>query len=182
MSGAPEDKKQGQGQANLNTIYEEFDLGDRIKALKGKHIKIKKLVKKEDGNYSIRESSLYGEKSVDVSGLSPALGAGADFGYTGSSNILPQENMLGSWSSQIQERTSPILGGHSGLGLASGADSSASNLFAKKNYDSRHFALNGTASEPTHPMNTFKKEPVMVSSGAFNFASQSPGSRIEPFV
>jgi hypothetical protein len=50
---------------NLNTIYEEFDLSDRIKALKGKHIKIKKIVKKEDGNYSIRDSSLLSEQSME---------------------------------------------------------------------------------------------------------------------
>lgn len=51
---------------NLNTIHEEFDLSDRIKSLKGKHIKIKKIVKKEDGNYSIRESSLFSEKSMEI--------------------------------------------------------------------------------------------------------------------
>jgi hypothetical protein len=76
--------------ANLNTIYEEFDLSDRIKALKGKHIKIKKIVKKEDGNYSIRESSLFSEKSVDqVNGELPDSGMKESGNYT--SNILPPE-------------------------------------------------------------------------------------------
>ncbi len=51
---------------NLNPIPEEFDLSDRIKSLKGKHIKIKKIVKKEDGNYSIRETSLFSEKSIEL--------------------------------------------------------------------------------------------------------------------
>ena len=50
---------------NLSTIKEEVDLSDRIRSLKGKHIKIKKIVKKDDGNYSIREASLFSDKSMD---------------------------------------------------------------------------------------------------------------------
>jgi hypothetical protein len=45
----------------LNTIYEELDLSDRIKSLKGKQIKIKKLVKKDDGTYSLRSSTIIGD-------------------------------------------------------------------------------------------------------------------------
>ena len=81
---------------NLNTIYEEFDLSDRIKALKGKHIKIKKIVKKDDGNYTLKESSLFSEKSMEM-GLNIDAGS-PDFRQkdtlpyiSSSSNILPSE-------------------------------------------------------------------------------------------
>lgn len=88
-----EDKKNS---PNLNTIYEEFDLSDRIKALKGKHIKIKKIVKKDDGNYSIRETSLFSDKSMDVGQTldpsSPEARHKETIPYlSSSSNILPSE-------------------------------------------------------------------------------------------
>jgi hypothetical protein len=84
---------------NLNTIYEEFDLSDRIKALKGKHIKIKKIVKKDDGNYSIRESSLFSEKSMEIGQTldpsSPEARHKETIPYLSSSNnILPSEMNL----------------------------------------------------------------------------------------
>lgn len=41
---------------NLNVIYEEVDLGDRIKRLKGRTIKVKKLVRRDDGVYTTKES------------------------------------------------------------------------------------------------------------------------------
>lgn len=79
---------------NLNTIHEEFDLSDRIKSLKGKHIKIKKIVKKEDGNYSIRESSLFSDKSMEIghaldNSNPPSHPKDLYPAYPHSSNILP---------------------------------------------------------------------------------------------
>lgn len=46
-----------QNQNNLKTIHEEFDIGQKITKLKGKKIKVKRLVKKDDGDYTMREES-----------------------------------------------------------------------------------------------------------------------------
>lgn len=46
----------------LNTIYEEFDLQDRIKDLQNKKIKIKRVIR--NGDTSMRESSILSESSV----------------------------------------------------------------------------------------------------------------------
>jgi hypothetical protein len=86
-----EEKKDGPA---LNTIYEEFDLSDRIKSLKGKHIKIKKIVKKEDGNYSIRETSLFGDKSLDpgpAPDLHPATQSSLKDLQATYANVLPAD-------------------------------------------------------------------------------------------
>lgn len=59
---------QGNGQPNMNTIYEELDLGDRVKKLKGKTVKVKRLVRKEDGSMTLKDSTLNGtDQSIDVS-------------------------------------------------------------------------------------------------------------------
>lgn len=51
----------------MSAILEEMDLSERIKSLKGKKIKIKRLVRKDDGSYSLKESfvNLESEKSSD---------------------------------------------------------------------------------------------------------------------
>lgn len=53
-----------QSQQNMGSITEELDLGNRKSALKGKTIKIKKVVKKEDGHYSFRDSTLISSNDV----------------------------------------------------------------------------------------------------------------------
>ncbi len=40
-------------------IQGKFDLGSRIKKLKGKKIRIKRLVKKENGDYTLRDESTF---------------------------------------------------------------------------------------------------------------------------
>ena len=50
---------------DLPKIYEEFDLGGRIKALKGKKIKVKRLIPKGDGNYTVREESTFINQTND---------------------------------------------------------------------------------------------------------------------
>lgn len=182
MSGVPEERKLGAAPQNLNTIYEEFDLGDRIKALKGKHIKIKKLVKKDDGNYSIRESSLYADKSVDVSGISPGPLGNFESLTSGGFQGSPSDNILGNWSTQLAGYSSPIGYSQHTPGLLSSQEPGSAAVFTKKNYDSKYFGSNGLSSESSSHINTTKKEPVMASSGMFSFPSQSQASKVEPFV
>lgn len=51
----------------LNTIYEEFELGHRVKKLKGKRIKVRRLVKKENGDYTLRDTSTFlNETNEDI--------------------------------------------------------------------------------------------------------------------
>lgn len=138
-----EEKK---GHPNLNTIYEEFDLSDRIKALKGKHIKIKKIVKKEDGNYSIRESSLFSEKSMEVGptldGSSPETRPKESLGYLGSSsNILPSE---------LNFQRQPTY--------------SYSDFQFKKPAEGKHFNFGVPEPAPALPL---KREPVMPLSSTY---------------
>ena len=44
---------------DLNTIYEEFELGHRVERLRGRRIKVKRLVKKENGDYTLRDDSTF---------------------------------------------------------------------------------------------------------------------------
>jgi hypothetical protein len=52
---------------DLGKIQEEFELGDRVKKYKGKTIKIKKLVKKESGSFTLRDTLIHGEDSANTS-------------------------------------------------------------------------------------------------------------------
>lgn len=52
---------------NLKPIREEFDLGDRKRKFRGKTIKIKKLVKKETGSFTLKDTLLHGDDSVNTS-------------------------------------------------------------------------------------------------------------------
>ena len=49
-------------------ILNKIDLSKRIKSLKNKKIKIRRIIKKDDGTYSLRNSliSLRSEKSLDL--------------------------------------------------------------------------------------------------------------------
>lgn len=72
---------------SLKPITEEYDLGDKKKSLKGKRIKIKKLVKKESGSFTLKDTYIGGEDSQD---MSTNMGQG---GATTNSNL---GNVLGS--------------------------------------------------------------------------------------
>jgi hypothetical protein len=52
---------------NLQPIREEFDLGDRKEKFRGKTIKIKKLIKKESGSFTLKDTLLHGDESMDTS-------------------------------------------------------------------------------------------------------------------
>jgi hypothetical protein len=57
---------------NMGAITEEFDLGSKCKALKGKTIKIKKLVPKDDGTQSLRDVTLFdGSQDMSQSDIDP---------------------------------------------------------------------------------------------------------------
>merc|ERR1712183_92423 len=64
-----------QSQQAMGCITEELDLGNRKSELKGKTIKIKKLVKKEDGHYSFRDSTIISanESQADETGTNEVL-------------------------------------------------------------------------------------------------------------
>ena len=52
---------------DLGKIQEEFELGDRVKKYKGKTIKIKKLVKKESGSFTLKDTLIHGDDSANTS-------------------------------------------------------------------------------------------------------------------
>lgn len=53
--------------SGLKPIREELDLGDRKKQLKGKTIRIKKLVKKDTGSFTLKDTLLHGDDSQNMS-------------------------------------------------------------------------------------------------------------------
>lgn len=53
----------------MQPIREELDLGDQKKAFKGKTIKIKKLVKKDNGSFTLKDTVIQAEDSMDTSAM-----------------------------------------------------------------------------------------------------------------
>ena len=49
----------------MKTVQEEFDIGNRLAKLKGKKIKVKRLVKKDNGEYTMREESTILNQTTD---------------------------------------------------------------------------------------------------------------------
>ena len=82
---------------NLQPIREEFDLGEKKKQFKGKTIKIKKLVKKESGSFTLRETLLHGDDSQDTSGIlntsNDMILQNQDFGKKIQNEIKNPENL-----------------------------------------------------------------------------------------
>lgn len=82
----------------MQPIKEELDLGDQKKAFKGKTIKIKKLVKKETGSFTLKDTYIQAEDSMDTSGadLDPHSGRGFEGPRPqGGINILPPQDPYG---------------------------------------------------------------------------------------
>jgi hypothetical protein len=87
-----------------NPIQEEIDLGDQKKEYKGKTIKIKKLIKKETGSYTLKDTYIHGEDSVNNSTLEggnqeaplldPSMQGGMEAGmHPDTSNTYHQETI-----------------------------------------------------------------------------------------
>lgn len=55
----------------MEPISEEFDLGDLKKEYKGKKIKIKKLVKKETGSFTLKDTYISAEDTINNSVMRP---------------------------------------------------------------------------------------------------------------
>lgn len=51
----------------MNPIREEVDLGDQKKAFKGKTIKIKKMVKKETGSFTLKDTYIEANDTLNTS-------------------------------------------------------------------------------------------------------------------
>ena len=51
----------------MNPIREEVDLGDQKKAFKGKTIKIKKIVKKETGSFTLKDTYIEANDTLNTS-------------------------------------------------------------------------------------------------------------------
>jgi hypothetical protein len=86
----------------MQPIREELDLGDQKKAFKGKTIKIKKLVKKETGSFTLKDTYIQADDSMNASGLEL------------DPNMVPQHGQHGEGYHQIlnnehytQEQSSP---------------------------------------------------------------------------
>ena len=65
---------------NMGAITEELDLGYKKKSLKGKAVKITKLVKKEDGNMTLKEETvLDGSRDLSQDDIDLMRESTADF-------------------------------------------------------------------------------------------------------
>lgn len=85
----------------MQSIKEELDLGDQKIAFKGKTIKIKKLVKKETGSFTLRDTYINAEDTINQSGMGQDGAEGHDDGY----KVGQGGNMLPSFESQVNENT-----------------------------------------------------------------------------
>lgn len=83
----------------MQPIKEELDLGDQKKAFKGKTIKIKKLVKKETGSFTLKDTYINAEDTINNSGM----GQEGLEGQEGGLLIDPAQNMLPQFESQVHE-------------------------------------------------------------------------------
>lgn len=78
----------------MQPIREELDLGDQKKAFKGKTIKIKKLVKKETGSFTLKDTYIQAEDSINASGveLDPNMAEHHGGNERDDHHILPKEH------------------------------------------------------------------------------------------
>ena len=68
----------------MNPIREEFDLGEQKKEFKGKTIKIKKIVKKETGSFTLKDTYIAADETLNNSRNGPEV---YNYSHSGDLNI-----------------------------------------------------------------------------------------------
>merc|ERR1712166_1536028 len=85
-----------QSQQAMGCITEELNLGNRKSELRGKTIKIKKLVKKDDGHYSFRDSTIISPNEVSTDEI-------------GTNDVLKQDFNLNSELEKLDQNVIALL-------------------------------------------------------------------------
>lgn len=83
----------------MQAIKEELDLGDQKKAFKGKTIKIKKLVKKDNGSFTLKDTYIAGDDTVNDSAIEKDAEENHNNGDSSQENNY---NMFQTFDSQVQ--------------------------------------------------------------------------------
>lgn len=78
----------------MNPIREEIDLGDQKKAFKGKTIKIKKIIKKESGSFTLKDTYIQADETLNNTKSEGVYFQGSEQLFVDSGQVLPPDSAL----------------------------------------------------------------------------------------